>query len=42
MEQIRNAHEYSNYKPVQQAREVKKTGVVLEKKRQMFVELCIN
>ena len=34
MERIRNAYEYSNYKPVEQTREVKKkkTGVVLENK----------
>jgi len=40
MEQIRNAYEYSNYKPIEQAHKVKKAGVVLENKRQMFVELC--
>jgi len=43
MEQIRNAYECSNYKPVEQACEVKKkTSVVLENKRHLFVELCIN
>jgi len=42
MEQIRNAYEYSNYKPIEQAHKVKKDGFVLENKRPMFLELCIN